>query len=26
MSVKIGLALILAGAVADPNMALLRGG
>jgi putative membrane protein len=26
MSVKIGLALILAGAVADPNMNLYRGG
>lgn len=26
MSIKIGLALILAGAVADPNMALLRAG
>lgn len=26
MSIKIGLALILAGAVADPNMALLRTG
>ncbi|HYD89777.1 MAG TPA: DUF350 domain-containing protein [Vitreimonas sp.] len=26
MSVKIGLALILSGAVADPNVALMRGG
>lgn len=26
MSVKIGLALILSGAVADPNVAMLRGG
>ncbi len=26
MSVKIGLALILSGAVADPNMAIMRGG
>ena len=26
MSIKIGLALILAGAVADPNVSMIRGG